>query len=595
MSGDGIDRGGVKAPRTLFSLGRPSAKRPPEAGSAIDAADEGTLEEVDAEVAVDEPEIMYACGACSALLPSGAAFCGECGTPVAMDDDEPVEDGMLDELTDLEEPGASQPLAAPDPVEDLGEKSRTGSQTAVQESAPEGVAEETPVTDPGAVVAGGVAAGAGGPILDSQRGPGSSHEGQADQWAAAAAGQGIDHQSGQQVDQGAGGQRGAGQYGGAPAFDPNTTTDLSPHIEAAETASVQPESPPAEPAAVLYADPSMAEPLPPKAEGSWSVSEPVLGHAHDGPPHVESLDGTDPGEVGAGPAAAGAVAGAVAGTTAADPITAPMDAVDTAASSSGDTSWTVSPEGDTANDTVRVPPGLVGTTAPAMPYGAGPVESSNKGNKALLVAAVVVVAVLVLGGLAFALTRGGGSDVATSQASTTSVTAKKSDGGAATSSIPSTTASTTASTGAPSSTAPDTTSAPSSTDTSTAPTASGPTTAPTVRSTVTQPPTQPNQPTQPTSPPPTQVQPAQISFFGQPSYRLGRGGSASFNVQNNGGSTGDFQCSGNGVQIAPTSGSLNPGASQSVVIQDFRNAGAKYTFSCVGAGGGRFSAEVIVD
>src|SRR5689334_7428505 len=102
MSGEGTERGGVKAPRTLFSLGRPGAKRPRDNGEATATVEE----EVTVDDVGEEMEIQYACGACGALLPSGAGFCGECGTPVAMDDDEYDSDGMLDELVGMEEDGA---------------------------------------------------------------------------------------------------------------------------------------------------------------------------------------------------------------------------------------------------------------------------------------------------------------------------------------------------------------------------------------------------------------------------------------------------------------------------------------------------------
>ena len=43
MSADGNDRGGLKAPRTLFSLGRPGTKRPDgeavETGGGVDTVD----------------------------------------------------------------------------------------------------------------------------------------------------------------------------------------------------------------------------------------------------------------------------------------------------------------------------------------------------------------------------------------------------------------------------------------------------------------------------------------------------------------------------------------------------------------------------
>ena len=67
------DSGGVQPPRTLFSLGRPGAKR-----------DNGTEPEAAVEAAAP-------CPACGAALIPGAAFCGECGA--ALTESAPAEAG----------------------------------------------------------------------------------------------------------------------------------------------------------------------------------------------------------------------------------------------------------------------------------------------------------------------------------------------------------------------------------------------------------------------------------------------------------------------------------------------------------------------
>lgn len=603
MSGDGNDRGGVKAPRTLFSLGRPGAKRPREGGEGTTAVE---TDDVAVDEVPEEMEIQYACGACGALLPSGAGFCGECGTPVAMDDDEYDSDGMLDELVGTDEAEATTAPAAesvaPPAVEIADEPPAD-----IEAEAPTETTESDSNGAGSALAAGAVGAAAGGAILDSQRGT-AAPEAPADA-AGAVAGQDLPSVPGQTGGQGPG-QSGAdqtaysvpGQSGGqAAAFDANTTGDLAPPLDLSGGAPpAEPGAPTVEPAAVLYADPSMAEPLPPKTEG-WGVSEPMVGNVQDDV--TEVVPESDRSTIGpAGAALAGGAVGAAAGMAAADAATTTdLSSAAAAAPPAADapTSWTVAPEGGAAaGGEVNVPPGLVGTTAQSMPYGAGPVESSETGNKVLLIAAVIVVAILVLGGLAFALTRGGGSDVATSQASTTTAAAKKQDNVAKPGDSPTSTAASSQTSTTAASASSETTAAPASTDT-TAPATetsqSTATTATTAKSTVTQPTTQITSPqTQPTTQQ-TTVQPAQINFLGQPSYRIGKGGSASFNVTNVGGSAGDFQCSGNGIQVAPPNGSVNPGGSQNVVIQDFKNAGARYSISCVGAGGGRFSAEVVVD
>ena len=71
-----------KTPKTLFQLGSSGGDEAPAAPPVDDvAADTDDQDLLLDEMASDE--LQYACGACGALLPTGASFCGECGTPVA--------------------------------------------------------------------------------------------------------------------------------------------------------------------------------------------------------------------------------------------------------------------------------------------------------------------------------------------------------------------------------------------------------------------------------------------------------------------------------------------------------------------------------
>ncbi len=595
MTGEGNDRGGVKAPRTLFSLGRPGTKRPRDGAESTATVDE----EITIDEAVEEMEIQYACGACGALLPSGASFCGECGTPVAIEDDEVADHGMLDELSDFDEstqqatafdqevlPG-QEPLAESPSMAavDLDETLTADETIAAETIAAETIATET--IDEQAPMEGAVTAGAGETdAFDAQAEPATDVEPiqAAGAHEVEAAGPILDSQ--QPV-----GSTSAGGEGGEPVAAGGYAGDQDSQGANGDVEITESGAPPAEPAAVLYADPSIAEPLPPPAEGTWAVSEPLVGTTQGDA--VAQDSGSMAPDAGVGMAGA-AVAG-MAGFAAPEIESPPEDAElagDQALPGETATTWTIAPEapagssGDQATAT-----SFVGTTATAMPYGAGPVETSQAGSKALVVVAAVVVGVLLLGGIAFALTRGGSSDVAT-QPSSTPTTAKKADPNAAAK------ASTTSQPKAESST---TETSVSSTESTTTPTSEdSASTATTNTASVTSQTTTRGQP-QPTTqqtittPGPTSAQPAAINFNGPGSYRLGKGGSTSFTVTNSGGSPGDFHCSGNGIQVTPSSGSLNVGGSQSVVIQDFRNAGARYTISCVGAGGSRYSAEVIVD
>lgn len=562
MTLDGNDRGGVKAPRTLFSLGRPGVKRPSEGSdttATVDTADTGLDEPV------DEMEIQYACGACAALLPSGAAFCGECGTPVAMDDEDAA-DGILDELV-----ATDDDIAIPGQEGSAADTAILGGVAAeLSETSTEGP-DVVPDTE----------------VLELQ---------EAEQSADRAPEQHLDLSQDQQ-----------GQT--PPAFDPNVTTQIVPPTEAfpGESPTILPEAP-TEPAAVLYADPTLAEPLPPPAAGTW-VSDPMVGSTQgdtvaESPPEGDEADSSE-GISPAGAAAAGGAVGLVAGmgtetagaaelagsSTTVPPLATPPTE---GSSVEAPTSWTIAPESPVRGEEA-VPPGLVGTTAQAMPYGAGPVESSQGSNKGVLIAVAVVGGLLLLGGIVFLLTRGGGSDVATQQPSTTLSAARRDPGAASQGSSttrPSTESSTTATTASSESTASTEASTPDSTDSSSATTA---TTTGSTATTSRPPPTTSGPAPTTIIDPPSGPPPAQVNFAGPPSFRLGKGGSASFTVANAGGSAGDFQCSGNGVQVSPPNGSLNPGASQSVTIQDFRNAGAQYSISCVGAGGSRYGATVVVD
>ncbi|MBI2704913.1 MAG: hypothetical protein HYX32_06445 [Actinobacteria bacterium] len=550
MSAEGNDRGGVKAPRTLFSLGRPGAKPPREGGesTAMVESDGVAIDDVP-----DAMEIQYACGACGALLPSGASFCGECGTPVAMDGDEDEDDGMLDELVEMDE----QPAVVP------GQEPRKQPELIIDPAA-------SALEDRGEAAAGVESVAE---VAAAEEKAGTSAAAGTDLPGPEAAGQGSP----------------AGQAPGQ--FDPSTTAQLAPLsglVAEAKTPESEP-TPPSEPAAVLYADPTMAEPLPPPAEGSWAVSEPMVGNAH-GAGVDESQDAPEkPGGNGKSPAAGAALAGGAVG--AAGAIAGEQAAASAAEAPAA--AWAVVPEAEPGEaGGIDVPPGLVGTTAQSMPYGTGPVESSARGSRGPLIAAVVVVGLLLIGAIAFALTRGGGgNDVATSPSST-AIPAKKDASNPAKAATTTTTPSPSeATTTVPSTESTDTTA-------STEPASSAVTTATTVPSTPRATVTIPNTPnTTPFSQPQTTLAaPAAINFFGPASpLRLRKFGSISISASNSGGGAGEFNCSTTGPRVEPGQGSLNPGASQQIVIRDVAGNGATYSLTCVGAGGGRYQAEIVVD
>jgi hypothetical protein len=357
---DGTNDRGAKPPRTLFSLGRPGAKAAEEpAGGAggsgdttevADVADVAEAGGADVAAGTDETFSGYLCGACEAPLPIGAVFCAECGTPVASLDDVEEADGVADA-----DAGVMAPADAGDANAELADEAPMMMSADVETPAATGdTSHDAAMAGAAGVAAGAVAAdlGDGGSIAD--------------------------------------------EFVEEPAFyDSEPVLDLtSPAIEhEAAGASVETaagtDTP--QPAAVLYADPSQAEPLPAKPEGTWGISEPGFGSSEG---DFVSGEGDDTGgEVGAAAwaapvAATAAVEGQPAGAT---PVT-----------------------------------GLTGTTAASMPYGHGPVHTSEKKNKTGLMigAAAAAILLLVIGGIALAAggKKDGGNVSASQSASTTSKT-----------------------------------------------------------------------------------------------------------------------------------------------------------------------------
>src|SRR4051812_16912472 len=112
MADSTYDRGS-KPPRTMFSLGRPGSRKhdgEPE-GAPVDEA----VDEVDSSLLVDSG---YLCGACDAPLPVGAAYCGQCATPVAGMVPDTAFDGddlaHVEELDELEDRSPLTDLEVPD-------------------------------------------------------------------------------------------------------------------------------------------------------------------------------------------------------------------------------------------------------------------------------------------------------------------------------------------------------------------------------------------------------------------------------------------------------------------------------------------------
>ena len=233
---------------------------------------------------------------------------------------------------------------------------------------------------------------------------------------------------------------------------------------------------------MLFADPSIAEPLPSTPMGSFTVSEPMHGSAAEAP------TGTDDHSIApglAGAAAEGALVGAAVGAH------------------------------EPAADPAGV--GFEGTTASSMPYGTGPVESSATKGRGPLIAAVVVVGLLLIGAIAFALTRGGSNnDVATNSSTTqVPVTTAKAPKASSTTEADSSTSST-------STTIAESTTVPDDASTTSTPSSSADVTTPeTVGSQTTTPPV--------TKAPVTTAAVAVISFSGPPDFGIiPKGGSVSF-------------------------------------------------------------------
>jgi hypothetical protein len=337
------DGRGVQPPRTLFSLGRPGSR--------------AREEEVVADTLIEEPveavdeEIQYACGACGALLPTGAAFCGECGTPVAIEG--------FEEYAEYDEEypasyGAEQPA---------GEVSYTESGYAETGYAETGYAET-----------------------------GYAETGYAESGYAepeAPAGVPADYPTGA-VDSDT--MVTEASYADA-AVESATSETAYPEAETADAWAAGDETlveeqlvedpageglhAPTAPAAVLYADPSVVEPLPAPPEGSWGVSEPLVGTAADDTLVTESISDTYA------------------------PATPPP--------------------------TPEVPASLVDTTPPGAtlaPAGQVPPKKSNKG---VIIGGVAAAVVLILVIAALALSGGSKSkkeDVATGESTTTTATAQ---------------------------------------------------------------------------------------------------------------------------------------------------------------------------
>ena len=99
MSDSSNDRS-PKPPRTLFSLGRPGAKKPGDTAIAADSPSGGGDEEY---------ELL--CGACAAPLIGDAAFCGSCGTPVAFEDGDEVPGQAAEPVV-----AGAEPEPDPEPV-----------------------------------------------------------------------------------------------------------------------------------------------------------------------------------------------------------------------------------------------------------------------------------------------------------------------------------------------------------------------------------------------------------------------------------------------------------------------------------------------
>lgn len=546
MSTDGTTNGGAKPPRTLFSLGRPGPKSTttePPAEPPAEPSAESTAAPVD-EVPAEDVTVELACGACGTTLIPGAAFCGECGTPVARLDDESLV--LVEEV----------------PMGDL-EDADFGAHV-----------EELPADDAPAVL-----------------------------YADAEA---------------------------VPLVEP--TAEAGDDDGVGTTVMAQP-------AAVLYADPTQAEPLPPTPSGSFEITEPVYGTAAGtiaepdagagATPEVEAVPAgadepaetaaevaavtdTDEPEAGSDEDADGAphatdavvVGAAVVGTTAAagavevgaaatdeEVLAGLAGTTDVGSSAAGAPSdvpteaphlpWSESPAAAAGADATTVQPtvddpttvapaatavpvagmaassaaGTPGTPVAATAYGATPPPSGGGSSKTglLVGVAAAVVLVLIVGGIIIA-TSGGekDGDVQTAQSTTTlapSTTASTSTTQPSTT----TTAAGVTSTTEPTTTLPstETTAAPVTTPTSPAPT--------TPRVTVTQ------------APPTTTIQPGRI-VANPPSgatVSIPKGGSTTIRLDNVGGSAASCALTGStGITVSQDcSPSIAPGGAVFVTIQ----------------------------
>ncbi|GIU85433.1 MAG: hypothetical protein KatS3mg008_2208 [Acidimicrobiales bacterium] len=77
-------KGGKRAPKTLFSVGRKSASQ----SDSVEEVETSASPTVESGDAVQAPEVGVDCPACGALMPLEAHFCGECGQP--LDEEEGV-------------------------------------------------------------------------------------------------------------------------------------------------------------------------------------------------------------------------------------------------------------------------------------------------------------------------------------------------------------------------------------------------------------------------------------------------------------------------------------------------------------------------
>ncbi|MCX7621127.1 MAG: zinc ribbon domain-containing protein [Acidimicrobiales bacterium] len=443
------DGRGIQPPRTLFSLGRPGSK----------TREEDVAADTLTEAAASE-EIQYACGACGALLPTGAAFCGECGTPVAIE-------GVDDYSAYEEDHGGA--LAVDASIAEIAYGDAVEVATADAETL---VAE---AEHSGTSVVGVESGDAAGPDLAEDFGYDQLVE--------------------------------------EPGDVPN-----------------EPDAP-VEPAAVLYADPSVVEPLPAPAEGSWGVAEPLVGTAADDTLVTETV------------------------------------------------AHSYSPPQPPAPE---VPAALVGTAPPSSgpPTSTGaPVKKSNKGMIIGVVAAAVVLLVVIA-----AVAMSGGSkkeDVATGESTTT--TAATTGGGDSPSTTKGQETTTTNTTAGESS---STTEAAAPSTASTAPT-TAPTTAPSAAPTTPAPTAPPTTP----APPPGNIVP---SIPNGARINIAKGGSTTLTLRNDGGMSAQFILRGNKVIVEPAQGNIGPGGAQTVTLRAAAGAEGDASVSGALAGFGNYNISVFI-